>query len=80
MGSQPLAGVLATALGAVPVVAGVVGEVTVAAIGAQVESPAQRGGAAGQKGLQHRALAGGHGGTELGQVGGSPPAQDLMNG
>jgi len=64
----------------VPVIAGVIGEVAVAALGAMVERPAQRRGAAGQEGLQHRALAGGHGGAESGQVGRSPPAQDLVNG
>jgi hypothetical protein len=80
VGRQPLLGVLSAALGAMPIIAGVVGEVTVAAIGAIVERPAQRGGAAGQEGLQHLALAGGHGGTELGQIGRSPLAQDLVNG
>lgn len=79
VGREPLVGVLPAALGAVAVIARVIGEMAVAAIGAGVERPAQRGGAAGQEGLQHRALAGGHGGAELGQVGWSPLAQNLVN-
>ena len=77
---EPLLGVLAAALRTVPVVAGVITEVPVLAIGAIVQRPAQRGGAASQKGLQHLALAGGHGGSELRQIGRSPSAQDFVNG
>ena len=57
--SEPLLGIESTALGTVPVVAGVVAEMPVVAVGAIVERTAQRGGAASQKALQHLALAGG---------------------
>ena len=80
IGVEPLLGVLAAALGTMPVVAGVITEVAVVAVGAIMQRPAQRGGAASQDGLQHLALAGGHGGAESRQIGRSPSAQHFVDG
>ena len=75
-----LLGLLAAALRTVPVVAGMITEVAVVAVGTIVERPAQRRGAASQKALEHLALAGGHSGSELLQIGRSPSAQDFVDG
>jgi hypothetical protein len=45
-----------------------------------MERAAQRRGATSQKALQHLALAGRHGGSELGQIGWSPSAQYFVDG
>jgi hypothetical protein len=63
-----------------PIVTGVIAEMPMVALRTMMERTAQRRGAASHQALQHLALAGGHGGSELGQIGWSPSAQYLVNG
>ncbi len=63
-----------------PIIAGVVAEMAMVALGTIMERTAQRRGATSPKALKHLALAGGHGGSELGQVGWSPPTQYFVDG
>jgi hypothetical protein len=63
-----------------PIITGVITEVAMVALRTMMERAAQRRGATSQKALQHLALAGRHGGSELGQIGWSPSAQYFVDG
>jgi hypothetical protein len=55
-------------------------EVSMVALRTMMERAAPRRGATSQKALQHLALAGRPGGSESGQIGGSPSAQYFVDG
>jgi hypothetical protein len=76
--SQPGLGVGLTALGAMAIVAGMVGVVVGVTVGAGEERASQSRGAAVEDGLQNLPLAGGHGLAETLQVGWSVLDQELM--
>jgi hypothetical protein len=63
-----------------PIVARMIAEMPMVALRTMMERAAQRRGATSQKALKHLALAGWHGGSELGQIGWSPSAQCFVDG